>query len=186
MEFIIAIVVIVIVLAIGAGTQSKPFTPKYRKQKSLFSPAERSFLGALDLALNNEYRVMAKVRIADLITPEKGLNKGNWQTAFNKIAMKHIDFVICDKETLEVIGCIELDDKSHNTAKVKTRDKFVNHAMKTADIPLLRMPTKRTYGLENVKIKLKELKIITTKNEPSETDQTASIRTTTKKKLTTS
>ena len=54
----------------------------YHKQPLLFSPAERSFLGVLELALGDNYRVYGKVRIADVLKPSKGSPKSHWQKAF--------------------------------------------------------------------------------------------------------
>lgn len=71
----------------------------YRKQKVLFTAAERSFLGILDQAVGDQYRILGKVRIADVLTPEKGMTRKHWQIAFNKISSKHFDYVLCDKQT---------------------------------------------------------------------------------------
>jgi len=71
-------------------------TYRYRKQDALFSSAERSFLGILDQAVGDQYRILGKVRIADVITPEKGMNRRHWQIAFNRISAKHFDYLLCD------------------------------------------------------------------------------------------
>ncbi|WP_293630867.1 DUF2726 domain-containing protein [Shewanella sp. CG12_big_fil_rev_8_21_14_0_65_47_15] len=65
---------------------------RYRKQDALFSNTERSFLGILDQAVGEQFRILGKVRIADVITPEKGMNRKHWQIAFNRISAKHFDY----------------------------------------------------------------------------------------------
>ena len=65
-----------LVLAIfwSRGRQQKRLP--YDVQETLFSPAERAFLGVLDLAVGDQARVFAKVRVADVLTPQARLGKG--------------------------------------------------------------------------------------------------------------
>lgn len=127
---------------------------RYQKRKALFSPAERSFLGVVDNAVGSEYRVLGKVRIADIIAPAKGMNRKNWQVAFNKISAKHFDYVLCDKATLAVIAVIELDDKSHKQKRSQARDQLIEQACDSANLPLVRFEAKRSYQIDDVKTKL--------------------------------
>ena len=69
----------------------------YQLRKALFTPSEIKFYRELEQAIGEQFIVFGKVRVADIITPEKGLSKSNWQSAFNKISAKHFDFVLCDK-----------------------------------------------------------------------------------------
>lgn len=124
---------------------------RYRKQDALFSSAERSFLGILDQAVGEQFRVLGKVRIADVITPEKGMNRKYWQIAFNRISAKHFDYLLCDKNTLEVIAAIELDDKSHKQTRTQQRDLLIEQAYESAKLPLIRFDAKRSYQLELIR-----------------------------------
>jgi hypothetical protein len=45
---------------------------------------------------------------------------------------------------------IELDDKSHQRDDRKERDQFIDQVFKAAGIPLLRVPVKHTYSLQEV------------------------------------
>jgi hypothetical protein len=148
MEWIVLLIIIVVIVLIVSGSSNNSLS--YNMRGPLFTAAERSFLGVLDLATPDEYRVFGKVRIADILTPKKGMNRKNWQIAFNKISAKHFDYVLCNKETLEVVLVIELDDKSHNKKSVKVRDAFVNSACKTAELKLLRIPAKSKYSVNEV------------------------------------
>lgn len=107
-------------------------------------PAERSFFGVLEDALGSDYRVFGKVRIADLIKPENGVGR---QIAFNRIAGKHVDFVVCNAADLSVIGVIELDDNSLNQDYRRKRDAFVDKAFASAGIPITRFPARAVYSL---------------------------------------
>ena len=93
----------------------------YQRHTTLFSPAERSFLGVLDQAVAGKYRVFGKVRIADVATVRGTPNRSSWQVAFNKISSKHFDFVLCNPDDLTFVCAIELDDKSHSQDKRQGR-----------------------------------------------------------------
>lgn len=134
----------------------------YSKQQNFLSPAERSFFGVLKLAIGDDLELFSKVRVADVITPQKGMNKSNWQGAFNKISAKHFDFVLCNKDDLSVACAIELDDKSHNSAKTKDRDLFLNEACDSANLPLVRFRVKSSYTTEAIQEALKDY-LLTTK-----------------------
>ncbi|MFW6414281.1 MAG: DUF2726 domain-containing protein [Verrucomicrobiota bacterium] len=122
--------------------------------QALFTPAERSFLGVIDKAIDGQYRVMGKVRLADLITTVKGMNASERQKAFNKITGKHLDFVVCRVSDLVPVVAIELDDKSHNSKTRIERDKFIEQALSSAGIPLVRYKAQRQYNTEAVLNKL--------------------------------
>ena len=128
------------------GEQTYP----YEKEPALFSPAERSFLGALEQVINNRYRLMGKIRLADIVKVKSGLNKSEWQNAFNKIQSKHIDIVVCDASTLSVLFVIELDDKTHIQSKRQNRDQFVDNVLRAAGIPIVHFAAKNSYSLQEI------------------------------------
>lgn len=85
------------------------------------------------------YSILCKVRVADLVDIEKGLDKSQWQTAFNRINKKHIDFVLCKPENLYPELLIELDDSAHKSDKVAKRDEFIEKLYKKTGYKLLRV-----------------------------------------------
>lgn len=116
-------------------------------RKNLMTKNEWSFYKQLKpIADSMNYSILCKTRVADLIDIEKGLNKSEWQTAFNRISKKHIDFILCKPENLYPILLIELDDNSHDTEKGKDRDEFVEKILQKAGYKLLR--TRGTGELE--------------------------------------
>lgn len=78
-----------------------------------------------ELAGQKGLQICPKVRLADIIEPRNGKY---YQTNFNKIKAKHVDFVITDPN-LYIKAVIELDDNSHNTAERKVRDEFVDQIL---------------------------------------------------------
>jgi hypothetical protein len=122
----------------------------YVKNPSLLSPAERSFLSVLDQLLEGDYRVMGKVRIADLISVEQLSSKRAWLAASNRISANHFDFVLCNKRDLSPIAVIELDDRSHTAKTRQQRDELIEGVCHAASLPLFRLPARDTYTRSDV------------------------------------
>ena len=125
-------------------------TGSYEKKTAVFTPAERSFLGVLDQALGVDYRVFGKVSLADLFQVKKGLDKKKRAGAFNRIQSKHVDFVVCKASDLMPILLIELDDKSHQTARATRKDRFLNEITTATDTALLRITAKSNYSQQEI------------------------------------
>lgn len=117
--------------------------PYVRQPKGLLSKAEFSFFRVLQQACGDRYVVCPKVGLGDLLTVKKGTEK--WQSYRNKIDRKHIDFVLCDPRTMQVVAAVELDDKSHASEKAKQRDAVKDQACAAAGLPLLRFKAKASY-----------------------------------------
>jgi hypothetical protein len=71
--------------------------------------------------------------------------------------MKHIDFVLSDRDTLQVHCLVELDDGSHQSADRRRRDAFVDRACAAAGVPLLRFPAKAGYSVQSVRAALESV-----------------------------
>ncbi|WP_392400640.1 DUF2726 domain-containing protein [Aeromonas salmonicida] len=157
------LVLLVLLLLVVFWTRSKRGKAlPYDLQEALFSPAERSFLGVLDLAVGDKARVFAKVRVADVLTPQAGLGKSKWQQHFNKIGAKHLDYLLCHPADLSFICAIELDDSSHRHQKRKARDLFLKTACDSAGLPLLQIPASAHYQVEDLREQILPLLVKTT------------------------
>jgi hypothetical protein len=119
---------------------------KYQKQPTLLSPAERSFFGVLQQTVSADYVVFAKIRLADIVRPASNLSRSAWFTAFNPTTGKHVDFVLCDRASVNVLAAIELDDSSHESFERGFRDYLVDSALKDAGIPMLRVQVQQSYS----------------------------------------
>src|SRR5512138_3308684 len=114
MTLLIALVVFVLaaLLALAAAKRRQVGTNSsglpYESASSLFSAAERSFLGVLDGAVGSEYRVFGKVRVADVAVIKTGLGNSARQGALNRIAAKHLDFIVCRADDLSIVCAVEL------------------------------------------------------------------------------
>jgi hypothetical protein len=152
--FVIAVIIIVVlaivVLKLSPQQGARSTDYPYRKLDVLFSPAERSFFGVLNQAVGDNAQIFGKVRVADVIAPEKGMPRSQWQKAFNKISSKHFDYLLCDKNDLSILCAIELNDSSHNSKKQKNRDAFLEGACLSAAVPLVQFTARATYKITDI------------------------------------
>ncbi len=115
----------------------------YQKRASLLTQSELAFYRALQEAVDGQWAIQAMVRMADLIQVRPDTPKfQSWQ---NRIHAKHIDFLLCDRGTMEAKLAVELDDRTHKRPDRVTRDRFVNQALTDAGLPLLRIDVKEGY-----------------------------------------
>jgi hypothetical protein len=119
----------------------------YKKKNYIFSAAERSFYEVL-VRLIPEYTVFAKIRLADLVYVQS--DRAAFWSHFNRISAKHVDFAVCDKDLAPIL-VIELDDSSHEAEKRKTREEFVDQVLSAAAVPIVRVPARRGYVLEDIR-----------------------------------
>jgi hypothetical protein len=118
-------------------------TLPYRKAEYLLSKAERSFFEVLLGAIGPDLLVFPKVRMLDLVYLPKGTE--NAQSHRNKVQSKHLDFVLCRRDTVSPVLVIELNDRSHNRRDRQERDAFVKHVLDTIGLPYMPVPAKRAY-----------------------------------------
>ncbi len=139
------LVAVVLLMQIWALPRNLP----YLARGQLVTKSELKFYKSLSKAVQDDFQIFAMVRIADLLRVEK--NNKHRRKWLNKILAKHIDFVLCDPGSLKPLVCIELDDISHQRPERIERDKFVNQAFKSAQLPLLRIPTQPEYRSREIR-----------------------------------
>ena len=154
--YIIALLVVIVIVAKAIGRKAPAPGFIYELRPSFLTPAERSFYGVLCQAVGERYVVLAKVRVADVITPSKGSDRSRWQSAFNRISSKHFDYILCDPNTLAVEQVVELHDKSHKTTKRAKRDEFLRAACESAGLPLREFSAKARYSIDEVSKRLSD------------------------------
>lgn len=117
------------------------------KKVDLFTYPEKRFFHALDNAVGHRYRVLGKCRIADIIMPQDGLSKKDWNRLFWNVSSKHFDFVIIEPDSLDVVAVVELNDSSHEKKDRVQRDKLVNAACGNAGLPLVWVKARNSYDI---------------------------------------
>lgn len=85
----------------------------------------------------NRVSIFPKVRLADIIEVDSKITFD--KRPLYKIASKHVDFLVCDSTTLDIICVVELDDYTHEQPENKERDIFVMQALKECGIEVARM-----------------------------------------------
>ncbi|MEZ5943722.1 MAG: DUF2726 domain-containing protein [Planctomycetaceae bacterium] len=141
---------------LGFGDEEASEVPSlpYEQNPEFLTKAERSFFGVLQQAVAGRYHIFVKVRLADLLTVRSGAEK--WQSHFNRIQSKHIDFVLCDMEQIAPLLAVELDDKSHQRRKRQQRDAFLEEALAAANFSLLRIPVRTSYNVGQLRQQIEE------------------------------
>lgn len=131
-----------------SGGKSKAEFP-YRIRDEFLSAAELNFYGVLRTTLNPQVTTSAKVCLRDVFYVTKH-DASQFRVYTNKIDRKHVDFLICDSATMRPLVGIELDDKSHQRKDRQERDAFVDEVFHAAGLPLVHVPAKRAYRIEDI------------------------------------
>ncbi len=119
----------------------------YRLRDDFLSPAEFSFYKVLSSLVGARLAIQSKVRLADIFF----VAHPNENVAFfNRIAQKHLDFLVCDAHTMKPVFGVELDDSSHKRNDRQERDEFVESICRVAGLPLLRLPVQREYNSKEI------------------------------------
>jgi hypothetical protein len=114
----------------------------YKACGSLLKPSELAFYRALGAVVGNRALVCPKVRLGDVFYVIDF--KENLPHYFN-IAKKHVDFLLCNPQTIKPIVGIELDDEGHEQRDRKERDRFVKKVFEAAGLPLEHIPVQSKY-----------------------------------------
>lgn len=141
-QLLLAGAVAAVLLAMGFLSLREGPLP-YERRGMLLSPPEINFLRTLQTAVRQDWHVFSMVRLSDVLKVRPKTTKQQiWQS---RIQAKHIDFILCDLETLEVKLAIELDDSSQRRPDRAKRDRFVSTALAAAGLPLLKVPVGEKY-----------------------------------------
>ncbi len=137
------------------------------------SPAEFSFYKVFSSIYGTKLTVQSKVRLADVFFVHRPNENYNY---FNRIAQKHLDFLICDSVTMKPLLGVELDDASHQREDRQERDEFLEEVWKVAGLPLLRIPVKREYSTREIAERVDPILndkacVVTTTSSQLEVDQ---------------
>jgi Protein of unknown function (DUF2726) len=126
MVFLVLAIVVVLAISFVA-------TGKRRQQVYAFtgcplmSASEIRFLRVLQMAAPNEL-VFSQVNMAALVRPNYAAADPRYLPAFRSMSQKRIDFVVCNRDSLEVRCLVELDDSSHDTRRDQARDAITAQA----------------------------------------------------------
>jgi hypothetical protein len=78
-------------------------------RKRITTENERYFFNKLVRALP-QYHVFTQVAFSAILKPADGLSKKDHYSIFGVFAQKRADFVVCERESLDIVAVIELDE----------------------------------------------------------------------------
>ena len=129
--FVVVLAIVGSLFSIKRGRSSPGNWPFYARK--LLSAPEQVLYHRLVKALP-DYIVLAQVQVSRVLGVKKGNNFHQWNNRINRLSY---DFVVCTKDCTAVVA-IELDDKSHRSARRAETDAKKERATKAAGIPLIR------------------------------------------------
>jgi hypothetical protein len=105
----------------------------YKRADCVMTLAEQKYFRQLEQEFGQNHYVFPQVKLDKIVNTT---DQKNFYTYWNKINKKSVDFVLVDKQTLQTVQLIELNDYSHNQAKRRQRDEFLRRICEKAGIPL--------------------------------------------------
>lgn len=153
MELVVIIMMMVlVVIAAVAIRMTQTGTPfPYQKKNALFTEPERAFMLKLEQAVGDQFRVVNRVRLSDLLSVSSGINKRAGQAAKVKASAKTLDFVLLNRQTLEPVAAIDLVNTEAKGGYKAQADWFVRGALETAGIPHVRIKVKAGYKSSEIR-----------------------------------
>ncbi|MCJ8318606.1 MAG: DUF2726 domain-containing protein [Colwellia sp.] len=145
---LISLIVIVTVLATRLSDNSFPFP--FDSKRSIFTPAEKNFQHLVEQAMGSKYRILNRVKLSDVVNIRNGISTRASQVAATKASSKYLDFVICDRNSMKLLGAIDLVDTQGKGYKIK-KDWFVSGTLEAAAIPHIRIKVKANYTIDEIK-----------------------------------
>ena len=147
----ILLILIVLVVACVLFYNGKKELPAnvYERQDSLLSPAEKNFYDVLRQITGEQIAICPKPSLREVMKVKESV-KENRLGYFNRISQKHVDFLLCDKASMQIICAVELDDRSHQQPDRQQRDTFIDEAFASAGIEIFHIPCRRIYGEEEI------------------------------------
>lgn len=115
----------------------------------MLTPTEALFLQALRPAVPPTLWLLSKVRLADFLRVT--IRGDQYLSHFGRISQKHADFLLVDPASGAPVLVIELDDSTHrHNARTMASDDFKDRAFEAANLPVLRIPTARSYDSREI------------------------------------
>jgi hypothetical protein len=148
LRIIFPLIIVAVIITVFEIFKPKSKSNYSYSRKEFLSPTELAFFQTLIQIINGKYFISTQVQLARIINVQKGTN--DEKIYFNKIIQKSVDFVLLDKNTMEVKLVIELDDYTHKRYDRNQRDNFVDNALKSANIPIVHIPVSDNYKPEEL------------------------------------
>lgn len=113
---------------------------------SLLTPAERAFAQAMEQAIGGRYRLLAKVRLAELFAVDLPVNSKSWQLAVDELAGRQADFVVCDSHSFAPLALVELRDPAQGRRGRVEHDDWLVGVCRKVGVPVLVVEARTSYS----------------------------------------
>jgi hypothetical protein len=137
--------------------------PSYLRRESLLLEHEQRYFATLTRVVGRHARVFPKVRLSDLVEPQgvQPEQRNHWM----RVQRRCVDFLLCSPNSLAPVLAIDLDTRIKKRRRESSPGGDVlDKALKTADIPLLRVRATREYDEREV---LQQIRLaLATSQEP--------------------
>ena len=105
---------------------------------------ELAALGEMRRELPPSLHICPQVRLADLVSVRPA-EAAQHRAALNRVASKSVDFVVIDTAGRTLL-VVELDDRTHNRADRRERDRLVDAVLGQGGIPVRRVRPGQSVG----------------------------------------
>ncbi|MBM4090809.1 MAG: DUF2726 domain-containing protein [Planctomycetes bacterium] len=139
-----AIVAAIVVTRFSLRDEKYP----YEKRRSLLTKSQLTFYRVLKDAVDGRWSVHPMVRLADLVQVRPQARR--YQAWQNRIHARHVDFLLCDQNSLEAKLAVKLDEPLRRPGR-QQQDQFLAKALGDAGIPLLRIDVESDYNANSIR-----------------------------------
>jgi hypothetical protein len=122
---------------------TQPVKLPFARENALLAPDEQALYDALYRAVGRDWRIFSRVRLADLVSPEDGTR--NALPDFDRLSGLHVDFVLCDRDSLTPCVVVELDRAGALDPAHVDPSPLVDAVLRSAGLPVVRVPAAPYY-----------------------------------------
>jgi hypothetical protein len=144
----------------------------YRLREQFMSTPELALLRVLQNMVRHHYVICPKVGLNDIFYIARPNENVHF---FNKIFRKHVDFLLCEPDTLKPSFGIELV-KPVGRNETRETDQFMEDLFLSAGLPLVHIPSSQRYSEDDLaelfKLSIMKVKETGTLRTPTKTDST--------------
>jgi len=121
-----------------------------QRRSRVLSNAERSFYEELCSSLDDEYAVLVKVEMSQIIEPKPQLSNSVKSVISKSLENEHFDFVLCSRQNMSVFGVIELEHSDVASASKKanrqtTRNELISKLCENAGVRVFFFDARQNY-----------------------------------------
>lgn len=127
-------------------TQAQNSRLPYRLREPFLTSTELALFRVLTAMMGGRYVICPKVAVNDvfyILRPNENVH------FFNKIFRKHVDFLLCDPQTLKPVFGVEIV-KPIAKDGARAADKFMDELFTDAGLPLVHIPSSEKYDAADI------------------------------------